>query len=293
MKNGRIRPTETGTAFIALARSLLETRDEVIDALIAIERGEILSVRFGCGPLVDQSLFRNFCVMHKEILPACSVRPTHGDTAQLAEEVATGAVEAAIVTLPLTHSELRIEEISRDRLVACMRKDDPLAHKSALKAADLQGALSVLHHPQRHPEAHERLLELLGDAGVGIEEYSRASNPFEMQTLVKDGHGIALIREGTNLDDELTTRPITGVDWTVDTAVIYHKQRHPKTVPVLVRNLKKNLNDDAKHAGSGKIPISVQSTIAVQKRRPQAAREDPVQMTFFREVHKQQRNGTE
>jgi DNA-binding transcriptional LysR family regulator len=291
MKNGRIRPTETGTAFIALARLLLETRDEIIDALVAIERGEIGSVRFGCGPLVDQSLFRSFCAMHKEILPACSIRPTHGDTAQLAEEVATGAVDAAIVTLPLRHPELRIEEIRRDRLVACLRKDDPLAPKSALKAADLQDNLSVLYHPQRHPDAHERLLELLDGAGVRIEECSRASNPFEMQMLVKEGHGITLIREGTSLDDELTTRPIAGVDWTVDTAVIYHKQRHPKTVPVLVRNLKKNFNEDPKPAGSERIPVSAQ-TMTVQKHPPQAIREGPVQLTFFRDVIEKQRNGT-
>ena len=95
LKNGRIRPTETGLAFIALAKLLLETRDEVINALIAIERGEISSVRFGCTPLVDQSLFRSFCGMHKEMLPACSIRPTHGDTAQLGEEVLAGSVDAA------------------------------------------------------------------------------------------------------------------------------------------------------------------------------------------------------
>ena len=38
-KSGRIRPTETGIAFISLARFLLETRDDVMDALIAIDRG--------------------------------------------------------------------------------------------------------------------------------------------------------------------------------------------------------------------------------------------------------------
>ncbi len=122
-KNGRIRPTETGVAFIALAKSLLETSDEVISALIAIERGEIGSVRFGCGPFVDPNLFRSFCSLHKEILPACSVRPTHGDTAQLADEIVAGVVDAAIVTLPLKHPDLRSEEIFRDRLVACLRKD--------------------------------------------------------------------------------------------------------------------------------------------------------------------------
>jgi hypothetical protein len=34
---------------MALARFLLETRDEIIDALIAIERGTVGPVRFGCS----------------------------------------------------------------------------------------------------------------------------------------------------------------------------------------------------------------------------------------------------
>ena len=239
MKNGRIRPTETGIAFIRLARLLLETRDEVIEALIAIERGEIGSVRFGCTPLVDQNLFRSFCAAHKEILPACSIRPTHGDTAHLAEEVLAGTVDVAIVTLPLNHPDLHIEELRRDRLVVCLRRDDPLSTKAALQPADIQDNLAILYHPQRHPDAHARLIELLADAGVKVDEYSHASHPSEMQTLVKEGHGFALIREGTLLDEELTTRPILGVLWTVDTAVVYHKQRYPKTIPILVKKIQK------------------------------------------------------
>ncbi|MBB5061946.1 LysR family transcriptional regulator [Granulicella mallensis] len=193
MKGGRIRPTDTGVAFKVLARLLLETRDEVIDALIAIERGEIRSVRFGCSPLVEQGLFRTFCDLHKELLPVCPVRPTHGDTVHLAEEVISGKVDAAFVTLPLRHPDLRIEELRRDRLVACLRRDDSLAAKASLQANELQGNLAVLYHPQRHPDAHERLQELLREAGVYLEDYSCASHPSEMQALVKDGHGLALI----------------------------------------------------------------------------------------------------
>jgi DNA-binding transcriptional LysR family regulator len=292
LKNGRIRPTETGLAFIALAKLLLQTRDEVINALIAIERGEIGSVRFGCSPLVDPNLFRAFCAAHKELLPTCSIRPTHGDTAQLAEEVLAGAVDAAIVTLPLKHPDLRIEEIRRDRLVVCLRRDNPLATRIALQPTDLQNNLTVLYHPQRHPDAHERLLELLADAGVTIEEYSRASNPSEMQMLVKEGHGFTLVREGSVLDDELTTRPIAGVDWTVDTAIVYHKLQHPKTVPILVRKLGKQSHQSAKEARPHKVSVLVETSIATPKRPPQATNDSPMQLTFFRESQEQQRNGT-
>lgn len=289
LKNGRIRPTETGLAFIALAKLLLETRDEVINALVAIERGEISSVRFGCAPLVDQNLFRSFCAMHKELLPTCSIRPTHGDTSQLADEVLSGAVDAAIVTLPLKHPDLCVEEIRRDRLVACLRRDDPLAIKTVLQTSDLQNNLAVLYHPQRHPEAHERLLELLADAGIRVQEYSHASHPTEMQLLVKEGHGLTLIREGSILDDELTTRPISGVDWTVDTAVIYRKLRYPKTVPILIRKFGKQFLQNAKETK----PHKVSALVNIPKRPPQPATGDPVQLTFFREAHEQHRNGTE
>jgi hypothetical protein len=145
----------------------------------------------------------------------------------------------------------------------------------------LQGNLAVLYHPQRYPDAHEQLLELLRDAGVQIGEYSCASHPSEMQTLVKGGHGFALIREGTNLDEELTTRPIVGVDWTVDTALIYHKVRHPKTVPILVKRLIKQLSQNGKETAPNKVSISVQASTANGKRPSQRATDGPVQMTLI------------
>jgi DNA-binding transcriptional LysR family regulator len=281
MKGGRIRPTDTGIAFKVLARLLLETRDEVIDALIAIERGEIRSVRFGCTPMVEPGLFRTFCDLHKEILPDCPVRPTHGDTVHLAEEVLSGKVDAAFVTLPLRHPDLRIEELRRDRLVVCLRRDDPLAAKASLSANNLQDNLAVLYHPQRHPDAHERLQELLREAGVQIEDSSFASHPSEIQALVKEGHGMALIREGTTLDEDLTTRPIAGVEWTVDTALIYHKERHPKTVPILVKRLMKHLSQNGKEMVMNKLSTSIEASVAKGKRPPQRATEGPVQMALI------------
>jgi DNA-binding transcriptional LysR family regulator len=240
-KNERIQPTETGLAFIMLTRLLLEARDETIDALVAIDRGEIGSLRLGCSPLVDQEIFRTLRAMHKELLPSCAIRPTHGDAVELIAEILSGEVDAALVTLPVQHPDVRVEELRQDKLVVCLRRDSPLVQKAALQVSDLQENLTVLYHPLRHPEAHERLLELLHHAGLRIEEYSSASHPSEMQLLVKEGHGVTLVREGTPLDEQLTTRSILGVDWTVSTAIAFHRHRHPKTVPIVARKLRRNL----------------------------------------------------
>lgn len=280
--NGRIHPTEAGVAFIALARFLLETRDEVIDALIEIERGPVGKARFGSSPFSDPRLFRTFCKMYKEILPSSAIHLTHGDTPQLAEEVANGTIDAALVTLPLTHPDLKIESVTRDRLVVCLRKDHPIARKASLQAEDLQRHLTVLYHPHRHPDAHTKLLELLNDAGIRIEEYSRGSHPLELQMLVKEGHGFALIREHTTLDEALTTRRIAGVDWTVDTAVIYHAHRHPKTIPILIKRLKRSLTIKEKEIATNSPSIKEPPTrIDVHSSEPDSEGNPPVQLKLL------------
>jgi DNA-binding transcriptional LysR family regulator len=91
-KDERIQPTETGLAFIDLARFVLEVRDETIDALISIDRGEIKSLRLGCSPFADRDIFHMFHTLHKELLPNCVIRPTHGDTVQLTEALLPGRV---------------------------------------------------------------------------------------------------------------------------------------------------------------------------------------------------------
>ena len=150
-------------------------------------------------------------------------------------------VHNQLMTLPISDSRLCEEALRQDRLVACLRADDPLADKAAILPTDLESNLGVLRHPRQHPEAHSWLLSLLEEARVQLKEFSRASHPVEMQALVKAGCGLALLREGTVLAAGLTTRPIAGVNWTVETAFVYNKQLHPKTIPVLARSLKRRL----------------------------------------------------
>jgi DNA-binding transcriptional LysR family regulator len=280
-KTGHIRPTESGAAFIGLARHLLEVRDEVIDAIAAIERGEIASICCASSSLVDQELFRELCSMQKRLVPSAAIRPTHGDVPQLIEEVQAGAVDIALVTLPLAHPDIHVEELRRDRLVVCIRKDSPFAHQAALVVGDLHEHLRIFYHPQKHPDAHDRLLEWLSSAGVQIREYSRASHPSEMQALVREGFGMALVREGMALDDQLTSRPVTGIDWTIDTALIYHKQRHPKTVPILARQFKKQFGRQRPNNDSELASTAMKSTIRRPNSSVSSATEEPVQLRLL------------
>jgi DNA-binding transcriptional LysR family regulator len=267
-KDGRIHPTEAGLAFISLARMVLETREDAINALIAIDRGEPKTLHLGCSSLVDQDVFRLFRAMHQELVPSCAIRSSHGDTTQLTDDLLTGRLDAAVVTLPVKNPHLRVESVRQDKLVVCLRSDHPLAERAAIHVSDLHDKLAVLYHPQRHPDAHAHFLELASRAGIRIADYSSASHPSEVQMLIKDGCGFALVREGTPLDEELTTRPVLGVSWTVDVGVIFNGERHPKTIPILIRKLRKTFlrtPDSPAHkksAGSVSSPSREKAAIA-------------------------------
>ena len=251
LRDNRIARTKSGTASIPIVRDLLEHRDEVIAVMQAIESREINTLRLGSGTFVDKELFHAACDFHREVLPSCVIKPEHADSSDLANEIVSGKIHAALVTLPVNEFELRVEELRRDRLVVCLRADHPLAGKPFVRPAELSGNIGVLYHPERHPEAHAQMMERLRRAGIRVGEFSCASHPTDMQHFVKEGFGLTLIREGTELDPDLTTRPIFGVDWTVDTAFIYHRERIPPTIPVLVRHLRRHIAISLK----GKDPI--------------------------------------
>jgi DNA-binding transcriptional LysR family regulator len=280
-RDNRIAPTKTGTAFIAIARSLLEARDQAIAALKAVESGTIHTLRLGSGTFVDKELFRAACELHREFLPSCVIKPAHADSSDLANEIMRGEIHAAIVTLPVNESDLQVEELRRDRLVLCLRTDHPLAGKPSVRPAELNGNIGVFYHPQRHPEAHVQMMERLSRVGIRVGEFSRAAHPTEIQQLVKDGYGSTLIREGTELDHDLTTRPISGVDWTVNTAFIYHRERRPPTIPVLVRQLRRHIATSQKEKDPTGTMDSLDLRNRGRRRLPRSDRGDSEQLNLL------------
>jgi hypothetical protein len=69
-----ISPSDIGLTFKFIAKGVLEARDEVSEAVIAIERGNISAARSGCSPSAGQTLFNKFCQVYRELLPNSSAR---------------------------------------------------------------------------------------------------------------------------------------------------------------------------------------------------------------------------
>lgn len=279
--SGRIQLTQTGIAFKSIARGLLQARDDAIAALIAIERGEIDSLTLGTASCLNRELFTVARDMHAELMPNCSIRPVHAASPELLEELIAGNLDAAIVSSPAENERLYVEEIVRERIVVCIRTDHPLAKKPILRAKDLRNHPVVRCDPQRNSAVHNQLTEYLESAGIGRREYARASHPAEVRALVKDGYGFALVREGVSGDPELTTRPVAGTNWFLGSSFAYPKERYPKTIPILVQQLKQHFATSTSNTVESIVQEAPGVARPVLKRSPKSEDDEPEQLSLL------------
>jgi DNA-binding transcriptional LysR family regulator len=197
----------------------------------------------GFTPFVEQHVIGTVCRAYKEIFPRALVIPQNGDTEDLVERLKAQELDAALVTLPLAADGVVVQPILHESLVVCIRKDDPLAEEVALNTGDLNGRLGIFSDPRHHPRAHGRLLEMLAEHGIKTRISNPTFNAEHVQWMVREHLCVALIREHEPLHEELTTRPIRGVSWTVDSAIVYQAEGHQKTLPLLIHELQKRLSE--------------------------------------------------
>ena len=236
-----VKLTPAAEVLIAGARQILTLRDEVIAAARASHYGTIAPLRIGFSPFIDRALLQIVCSAQRALFPDCEITPKSGDAVELLSLLERGVIDAALLTLPANGIGLNIDQLSHDRLVVCMRSNDPAASQEEIAPSALEKRLKIFREPKQHPEGHRKLMEMLDVVGVHPEVASTTATPHDIQWMVRSGFGHALIREGSELEDGLVTRPVAGVSWTVDCALISKKSPSQKTIPVLVRALRKKL----------------------------------------------------
>jgi hypothetical protein len=83
---------------------------------------------------------------------------------------------------------------------------------------------------------------------------SSAATPTEIQWMVKENYGLALIDQLSPLESGLVTRPIAGVNWTMDTAFVSSKNATHMALPFIEKFLKQGgLHPKRKHAQAERV----------------------------------------
>jgi DNA-binding transcriptional LysR family regulator len=231
--------TPAGEALLTFACQLLQTRMEIIEAVQAIHQSTLLPFRLGFSPLVEEQVVDTVCHTYQELFPRSDIRPEGADTEELFERLIQGTIDAALVTLPVAGEGIKVKSVMHQPLVVCIPEDDTLAQLTEIPPAALNGKLSIFCDPRQHPRAHARLLEALNEKGIILRLTHPTFNADHVQWMVKERICYALIREDEPLREGLTTRPIQGLSFTVDSAIAYKSDGKQLALPLLLRELEK------------------------------------------------------
>src|SRR6202789_3702071 len=237
-RNG-VSLTHVGEELLVFARKMLQMRKEVIDLLRAVHQADLKPFRLGFSPFVARHVVDTVYETYRDLFPVGSIHAESGDSDKLLEHLEEGRLDAALITLPHIRNGFSEQRIMHEPLVVCMRVDDPLAQHEEVPPAALNGMLGIFSDPRHHPKAHERLLEMLDELGIEPKFTNPTFNSEHVQWMVRTRLCLAFISASEVVQEGLTTRPIQGVRWTIDLALIYRKEHKQLALPLLLRDLEK------------------------------------------------------
>jgi DNA-binding transcriptional LysR family regulator len=234
-----VRTTPAGQMIITYAQEALSARGEIITMARAVHNGEVAPLRLGFSPFVNPELLEFFRDGYASLFPGCTIHLSGGNFLHMLQRLEQASLDGALLPMPIDGPDWVIQQLARDPLVVCMRTDDALARTPEVSISNLSANLKIFRDPEIHPTAHDRLVEMLMEAGIDPEASCLAATPADIQWMVRAGYGVALVDQRTVLDSGLTTRPIAGTNWTADTAFVYHKKADHVGLPFLVRFLQR------------------------------------------------------
>ena len=232
--------TAEGKVLLRYGREALKTREHIIQTVQAVRAGAMTPLRLGFTPFVDRALLHSVSALYKELIPNSEVIPESVETDEISARVRQSDLDAVLVTLPVAADNLRVNVIDRERLLVCMRNDDPLAGYEAVPPATLHEKISIFRYQRHHPVAYDRIVEMFKAVGITPRPCKPTMNIEHIQWMVKEGVCYSLMRAGRPLMNGLVTRPIAGTDWTVDTALVWNTETNQPALALLIEELSKH-----------------------------------------------------
>lgn len=186
-----VRPTAVGAAVLPYARAALEAVDGIrlaVSELTGLLRGRS-AIGTVTSPNVD--LARLLAGFH-ELHPMVEISLSAGDTDQLAAELKTGQLDAAILSIgAATPDGLRTQVIVDQPIVAAVGHQHELAGRNNVALVDLAG--QPLISLPRGSGLRARLDEAYAAAGLSPHVALEASSPEVVADLAAHGLGVAFL----------------------------------------------------------------------------------------------------
>ena len=235
VQNGLKPHPQAGRIVVAYSENAFREWDHTLAMARAVQRNEVPPLRLGFSSFINAKLLERFREAYVSIFADCTIRLLSGDSLWCLQRLDNRMLDCAVLPMPIDSSVYSVQQIAQSPLVVCMRSDDELADRTQLDIHEVARRITIFRDPELHPSAHSRLVEMFEEAGVPIHLACAARTPTEMQWMVKERYGLALIDQLSPFDPGLVTRPIARLNWTADTAFVHSSHADHVALPFIER----------------------------------------------------------
>lgn len=182
----RVQLTVRGAELLRIAQPLAEMAARAVQQVDDMRHQVSALVRIGCPQLgapdpMQAHLFAQFMRDH----PGLTMDVHPGLSAHHAEQLRTGDLDIALMSVAPEGREWDVLPLHRLVLAAILHRDDPLAGDGVLKAGQFAGRRIAVFPRRRAPELHDRLYAELVAAGAELAEV-----PELRRSLLRDRPGL-------------------------------------------------------------------------------------------------------
>jgi len=188
--------TAAGAAFVDEAHALLAAGRRAIDAARRASEGSVGHVSIGFVGSVCYDVLPRVLQTTRKRLPTLHIDLFELASTKQAAALRDGQIDVGIVRIPLADATgISFREIARERFIAVLPADHPLAAVPELHLRDLADQPFMAFPAERVPGLHAKFLLACDEAGfspcIALEAWQMAS----MVSLVAAGVGVALLPE--------------------------------------------------------------------------------------------------
>jgi LysR family transcriptional regulator, low CO2-responsive transcriptional regulator len=187
-----LRLTEAGEVLYRYTGQLITLSSEALDAVQTAAGLSVQTLKLGVGHTLATYLLPGTLRRYRSQYPDDQVRLSVGNTGELLELLASGAIDVALVGSPAEHAEVITEPFMRDRLLVIVSADDSWAERESATLDDLRERLLLTREPGS--ALYRTIAQLMGESYLSSEGVMLLGETEAIKRSVELGLGVALIQ---------------------------------------------------------------------------------------------------
>jgi DNA-binding transcriptional LysR family regulator len=194
-----VKLTKVGKIFLVEARATLARAKQALECVQKAARGEVGRLKIGFVSSVAleivPSIVREFRKQHPEVTLDLTNLRTVSQVKGLLEET----IDIGFLRLPLSHAQLNIKVIHREKFVVILPKGHRLAKDKRLRINQLQDESFVAYGRRWAPGFFDSIMQMCTREGFSPNIIQETGEMYTAIALVKAGVGIAILPQSVVL----------------------------------------------------------------------------------------------